>query len=87
MERVRLTPLIEKGETVGKTHGEAVLSEAGALKVLTQTIGSDFWTLCPRGDLLECWLHLLEDLFLCSSQMFNVVDGCVEFCLKLMFVC
>ena len=44
MERVCLTPLVEKGETVGETHGEAVLSEAGALKVLTHAIGSDFWT-------------------------------------------
>ena len=39
MERVGLTPLVEKGERVGKTHGEAVLGEAGALKVLIQTIG------------------------------------------------
>ena len=39
MERVCLTPLVEKGETVGKTHGEAVLSEAGALQVLAKTIG------------------------------------------------
>ena len=39
MERVCFTPLVEKGETVGQTHGEAVLSEAGALKVLTKTIG------------------------------------------------
>ena len=39
MERVGLTPLVEKGERVGETHGEAVLGEAGALKVLIQTIG------------------------------------------------
>ena len=43
MKRVCLTPLVEKSETVSQTHGEAVLSEAGALKVLTETIG--LWTL------------------------------------------
>ena len=41
MERVSLAPLVEKGETVGETHGEAVLGEAGSLEVLTHTIGSD----------------------------------------------
>ena len=39
MERIGLTPLVEKGEAVGKAHGEAVLSEAGALKILAKTIG------------------------------------------------
>ena len=38
MKRVSLTPLVEKSETVGQTHGEAVLSEAGALQVLDNWI-------------------------------------------------
>ena len=46
MEGVSLAPLVEKGETVGETHGEAVLGEAGALQVLTEIFESDIWSLC-----------------------------------------
>ena len=53
MEGVSLAPLVEKGEAVGETHGEAVLGEAGALKVLTETFESDFWTLCSRGSVIS----------------------------------
>ena len=45
MERVGLAPLVKKCETVGETHGEAILGEAGALQVLKQMVGQDFWTL------------------------------------------
>ena len=45
MEGVGLAPLVEKGETVGETHGEAVLGEAGSLQVLTtHTFGIRFLT-------------------------------------------
>ena len=46
MEGVSLAPLVEKGETVGETHGEAVLGEASALQVLTEIFESDIWSLC-----------------------------------------
>ena len=46
MEGVSLAPLVEKGETVGETHGEAVLGEASTLQVLTEIFESDFWSLC-----------------------------------------
>ena len=39
MERVGLPPLVKKGETVGETHGETILGEAGALQVLAETNG------------------------------------------------
>ena len=46
VERVGFAPLVEKGETVSETHGEAVLGEASALQVLTEIFESDFWSLC-----------------------------------------
>ena len=65
MKGVRLPPLIEEGETVGETHGETILGETRSLEVLK-------WM---RILLVLSCFHLLEDLFLCSSQMFNVVDS------------
>ena len=44
MERVCLTPLVEKGEAVGETHREAVLCETSALQVLTRHNVSDTWS-------------------------------------------
>ena len=65
MEGIGLTPLVEKGEAVGETHGETILGETRSLEVLK-------WM---RILLVLSCFHLLEDLFLCSSQMFNVVDS------------
>ena len=65
MKGVRLPPLTEEGEAVGETHGETILGETRSLEVLK-------WM---RILLVLSCFHLLEDLFLCSSQMFNVVDS------------
>ena len=73
MQRVRLPPLVEKGEAVGETHREAVLGEASALQVLTRHNMSD-----TCAALIMARTHLLEDLLLCSGQVLNVVDGCKD---------
>ena len=73
VQRVCLTPLVEKGEAVGETHREAVLCETSALQVLIRHNMSDTW----NSD-YEKRTHLLEDLLLCSSQVLNVVDGCKD---------